>query len=159
PSDVHDPRTLARCLRDAGALLPTDKIELKRLLSEVAKSEPPVEHVYEAGVGWIEDGKAYVTVDGVIGSPSATIIGVKQSGAVDDKSGRLSVNGNWQAWRDTVAKAAGMSSIMMLAICVAFAGPLLYFMDRSSFAINIFGNTRLGKSIATLMMASFQGIG
>jgi hypothetical protein len=48
---------------------------------------------------------------------------------------------------------------MMLAICVALAAPLLYFVKRrSSFTVNIFGETRTGKTIATLVGASLLGI-
>src|SRR5580700_6439577 len=67
PSTVHDFATFVKRLRDAGAILPKDDGELKKLLSKVAKSDPPKEQVYEAQTGWIEDRKAYVLVDGVIG--------------------------------------------------------------------------------------------
>ncbi len=46
----------------------------------------------------------------------------------------------------------------MFGICVALAAPLLAVVKRPSFAINIFGRTRIGKSIATLLGASIIGI-
>jgi hypothetical protein len=156
PSNVHDENNLEDALRDAGAVLPKERNELKKLLAGVAESNAP-EHVYEAQVGWIEDGKAYVKTDGVIGEPSEKVIGVKP--LIVEECGNLSQSGNWQAWRDTVATLAANSSIMMFAICAALAGPLLFFVERQSVSFCIFGRTRLGKSIATLMGASVQGIG
>ena len=47
----------------------------------------------------------------------------------------------------------------MVAICAALAAPLLDVVRGQSFAINFFGPTRAGKSIATLLAASVIGIG
>ncbi len=156
PSSVHDANSFVRALRDAGAVLPSDRNELKTLLTCVAESNAP-EHVYEAQVGWIEDGKAYVTDDGVIGKASEKVIGVNPLNV--EVRGSLSRCGDWQAWRDSVATLASDSSIMMFAVCAALAGPLLVSVDHPSVSFCIFGKTRLGKSIATLMGASIQGIG
>jgi hypothetical protein len=158
PSTVHDFATFVKRLRDAGAILPKDDGELKKLLSKVAKSDPPKEQVYEAQTGWIEDRKAYVLVDGVIGDTATDIIGINQANAVNDCSGRRSNSGSRQSWRDTVAESARLSTILMFGICVALAAPLLAVVKRQSFAINIFGLTRIGKSIATLLGASIVGI-
>jgi hypothetical protein len=156
PSNVHDRHSFERALRDAGAVLPNHTDELKTLLTGVAASNAP-EHVYEAQVGWVEGGKAYVTTDGVIGESSEKVIGVKP--LIVEELGNLSQSGDWRAWRDTVATLAADSSIMMFAICAALAGPLLFFVERQSVSFCIFGRTRLGKSIATLMGGSVQGIG
>src|SRR5262249_22701243 len=48
--------------------------------------------------------------------------------------------------------------ILMFAICVALAAPLLAITNRASFMICVFGRTRIGKSIATLLGASVVGI-
>ena len=124
----------------------------------MAKSDAPEEWVYEARTGWTEDRKAFVLVDGVIGDAATEIIGVNQANAVNDRSGRLSNSGSWKSWRDTVAEPARLSTILMFGICVALAAPLLAVVKRPSFAINIFGRTRIGKSIATLLGASIIGI-
>ena len=158
PSVVWGQGTFENYLRDAGAILPKGDQDLKDLLSAVAKSDAPEEWVYEARTGWTEDGKAFVLADRVIGDVATKIIGVNQANAVNDRSGRLSNSGSWKSWRDTVAEPARLSTILMFGICVALAAPLLAVVKRPSFAINIFGRTRIGKSIATLLGASIIGI-
>jgi hypothetical protein len=158
PSVVNEPRAFEKELRDAGAILPKGDQEVKDVLSAVAKSDAPEEPVYEAQTGWTEDGKAFVLVDGVIGDTTSKVIGVNRAHAVNDFSGRLSNSGGWKSWCDTVAEPARLSTILMFGICVALAAPLLAIIKRPSFTINLFGRTRVGKSIATLLGASVIGI-
>ena len=157
PSTVHDLATFAKRLRDAGMILPKDDEELKKLLSSVAKSCPPKEQVYEVQTGWTKDRKAFVLVNGVIGNVKTKIIGVNPANAVNDRSGRPSNRGSWRSWRDRVAEPARHSTILMLAICVALAAPLLAIVNRPSFTVNLFGRSRVGKSVATLVGASVIG--
>ena len=157
PSVANDLGALEDRLRDAGAILPTNDAQLKQLLEAVAKSHAPEERIYEAQTGWTEDKKAFVLVDGVIGVTTTKIIGVNQSNAISDGSGRLSTRGKWTTWRDTVAEPARHSTTLMFAICVAFAAPLLAIVNRQSFTINLFGRTRAGKTVATLVGASVIG--
>jgi putative DNA primase/helicase len=158
PSVVNEPGAFEKQLRDAGAILPKGDQDLKDLLSAVAKSDAPEERVYEARTGWTEDGKPFVLVDGVIGDTTSKIIGVNRAHSVNDRSGRLSKSGSWKAWRDTVAEPARLSTILMFGVCVALAAPLLAIVNRPSFTICLFGKTRIGKSIATLLGASIIGI-
>jgi Domain of unknown function (DUF927) len=159
PSVVSDPGTFGKRLRDAGAILPKAEEKLKKLLAAVAKSDPREEWVYEARTGWTQDKKSFVLVDGAIGSAAARIIGVNRANSINDPSGRLSRSGSWKSWRDTVAEPARRSTILMFCICVALAAPLLAIINRPSFSICLFGRTRAGKSIATLLGASIIGIG
>ena len=129
-----------------------------RIFFTVAKSDAPEEWVYEARTGWTEDGDAFVLVDGVIGDAATKIIGVNRAHSVNDPSGRLSNSGSWKSWRDTVAEPARLSTILMFGISVALAAPLLAIISRPSFTICLFGRTRVGKSIATLLGASVIGI-
>jgi hypothetical protein len=158
PSVVNDHRGFQKRLRDAGAQLPKDRLVLKQALEAVASSEPAEEWIYEKQTGWLKGRKAFVQVRGVIGDPGAKIIGVNQSKAVIDRSGMQSAAGKWTAWRDRVAGPARYSTTLMLAICVALAGPLLDVLRRQSFAINLFGPSNAGKSMATLLAASIIGI-
>jgi hypothetical protein len=158
PSVVSDHKVFGKRLRDAGAILPKDTEALKKLLAAVAKSDPPEEWVHEARTGWTRDKKSFVLVDGVIGSAATKIIGVNQANSINDPSGRLSRSGSWKSWRDTVAEQARLSTILMFGICVALAAPLLAIINRPSFSICLFGRTRVGKSIATLLGASIIGI-
>jgi len=159
PSVVSDHWALARHLQDAGAILPKDATQMKNLLIMVAKTDAPKEWVYERHVGWIEGGKAYVTLRGAIGHASRKIIGINRSHTSNDPSGRLSVTGTCKGWRDSVGGSARYSSIMIFAISAGFAAPLLYVVGRRSFTINAFAPTRAGKTVATLMGATIPGIG
>jgi putative DNA primase/helicase len=114
--------------------------------------------VYEAQTGWTQDKKRFVLVDGVIGNAATKIIGVNRVNSINDPSGRLSRSGSWKSWRDTVAEQAHLSTILMFGICVALAATLLAIINRPSFSIFLFGRTRVGKSIATLLGASIIGI-
>jgi hypothetical protein len=159
PSVVNDLNQFEKQLRDAGAILPKDDEQLQKLLVSLAKSDAPEERVYEAHTGWIEDKTGFATVDGLIGVAPTNIVGVNRSNVIEHESGKLSTSGTWEGWRDDVGNLARFSSIMMFAICVAFAAPLLAFVKWPSFAICLFARTRVGKSITTLMAASVPGIG
>jgi hypothetical protein len=158
PSVVSEARAFGKRLRDAGAILPKGEEELKKLLATVAKSDPPEEWVYEAQTGWTQDKRSFVLVDRVIGNAATKIIGVNRANSINDPGGRLSRSGSWKSWRDTVAEPARLSTVLMFGISVALAAPLLAIINRPSFTISLFGRTRVGKSIATLLGASIIGI-
>ena len=158
PSVVNERRIFERRLRDAGAVLPKDKIALQQALESVASSDAPEEWIYERQTGWLKNRKAFVRVRGVIGDAGAKIIGVNQSKAISDRSGKESAAGKWKNWRDEVAGPARYSTTLMLAICIALAGPLLHIVRWQSFTINLFGRSTAGKSMATLLAASVIGI-
>ena len=120
-------------------------------------SDSPKTAVFEARTGWIEDGKAFVRTDGVIGKPSLHVLGIQRLNKQQEPSGRLTSGGTWQTWRDTVATHAKGSSSMMLAICAACTGPLMAVVNHRSFMLNLYAATRTGKSVATLVGASMGG--
>jgi hypothetical protein len=158
PSVVSDLAAFEKNLRDGGAVLPKDDNERKQLLQAVAKSDAPVQWVYEAQTGWTEDRKAFVMLDGVIGDTSTDIKGVKRRNDVADLSGRLSTSGTVDAWRETVGKVSRHSTVMMTAISTALGAPLLGLINCPSFTISLFGKTRSGKTVATLAAGSVIGL-
>ena len=157
PSVVVDTGAFERRLRDAGAILPKHKT--REFLRSVAGRKARLDLIYESQTGWTEDRKLFVLHDGVIGRSKERILGVNQTNAAGDASGRLSVAGNWKRWRSTVGKAAGLSSILMCGVCTAFAAPLLSLAGCQSFMICIVGPSRSGKSITALAAGSVIGIG
>ena len=159
PALIHEPRKFAAKLRDAGAILPENDGERRKLLRRVANSKTPKELVYAAETGWLNDEcTVFVKANGVIGNADTNIIGINPNRDVDDQSGQLSIAGTWQSWRSSVAQKARLSSIFMFAICVALAAPLLRIIEHQSFGICIAGRTRIGKTFATLFGASVRGI-
>jgi hypothetical protein len=157
PAVVSEPTTLEKELRNAGAILPKEPDELKELLVVVAKSDAPKQRIYAKHTGWTDDGK-FVLPDGAIGDDTGRIIGVKLPSSAKDRSGERSVSGTAQGWRDNVAQFGQYSTILMLAMCVPLAAPLLTITNGRSFSINLAGRTRSGKTIATLAAASVIGI-
>ena len=159
PSVVSEPGAFEKQLRDAGAILPKgrpgpERSSLRLWQNRTRPRSGSTKH--EPAGRKIED--AFVLVDGVIGDAATKIIGVNRAHSVNDPSGRLSNSGSWKSWRDTVAEPARLSTILMFGICVALAAPLLAIINRPSFTICLFGRTRVGKSIATLLGASVIGI-
>jgi Domain of unknown function (DUF927) len=159
PSVVADPSKFEGSLIDRGARLPDDTQARKALLTEVAKSEAPNQYVYETRSGWLDPGKVFVLPDGAISVETTNIIGVSPSYSTSDPSGRRTNSGTPTSWRDTVGQISRLSSLLMFATSTALAAPLLAITGTQSFAFCLYGRTRSGKTIATLVGSSVIGIG
>jgi hypothetical protein len=159
PSIVGDPTKFENSLLDHGAVLPPEGEERKVLLSEVAQSEAPDRFVYEAQGGWLDPGNVFVLPDGAISTEDTNIVGISQAHTVADPSGRRSKRGSLISWRDSVGQLARLSSLLMLTTSAALAAPLLAITGSQSFGFNIYGKTRSGKTLATLLGSSVIGIG
>jgi Domain of unknown function (DUF927) len=116
PSTVNDPKAMERELLDAGAVLEPDRNRRKQTLEAVAKTKPFEEWIYEDHTGWIENGTAFVTTNGVIGDVPTKIVGANSANSIHDRSGKLSTAGGWKAWRDGVAEPARSSTTLMFSI-------------------------------------------
>jgi len=151
-------RLFAKHLRDAGAILPTDKPSLKTLLEVTAGMNCGPEFVYAAQAGWTKNGKAYVRPDKVIGNTSSNIVGFRRS-KPHDLRGMLKRNGSVESWKSSIAKPAQASSILMFTICTAFAPTLLKITGKNTFGFCLFGESRSGKTLATVVAGSVIGNG
>jgi hypothetical protein len=158
PSIVNDQRSFAKQLRDAGAILPSDKPSLKRLLETVAGTLCRIELVYAAQGGWTKNGKAFVRPDKVIGKPSSNIVGFRRS-KPHDLRGMIKRSGSVESWKSSIAAPALSSSILMFSISAAFAPPLLKMMRTNTFGFCLFGESRSGKTLATVVAGSVVGSG
>ena len=67
-------------------------------------------------------------------------------------------DGNLRDWRQYVAKPARKSSPLCVSISAALAAPLLRRLNMDSFAINWFGSTSEGKTLALKVAASVAGL-
>src|ERR1700683_4538945 len=150
---------MERELLDAGVVLEPDKNRRKQTLEAVAKTRPLEDWIYEDHTGWIENGTAFVTTNGVIGNVTTKIVGVNAAKSINDRSGKLSTAGGWKAWCDGVAEPARRSTTLMFSISAALGAPLLGLAGVSSFSLNLFGPTRAGKNFATATAGSVIGIG
>jgi Domain of unknown function (DUF927) len=158
PSKVHDLRTLEGELLDHGAVLPSDQQERKIRLEALAESEAAEQFVYEARGGWLRPGKTFVFSDGAVGVETTNILGVSPSLISKDLKGVRTESGTLTSWRDSVGQLARLSSIMMFTTSAALAAPLFALTGDQSFGFCLYGKTRTGKSVATLLSASLIGI-
>jgi hypothetical protein len=158
PAVVNDPAKFEDDLLDHGAVLADDAQQRKAQLGEVARSNAKDHFVYEAQGGWLEPGVTFVLPDGAISANNTNIIGVSPSFAARDPSGRRANRGTASSWRDTVGQMSCLSSVTMFAVSSALAAPLLTIIGAQSFAFNMYGRTRSGKTIATVLASSLIGI-
>lgn len=158
-SGLENALEMRRLLRDLDAKLPDTAEELKLLLSALARAKPMRRQQYAPSTGWSPDGDWFVHGPHVLGDAPVGQLAVRPSQNTVGEPGQLRRQGSVLRWQRTVAKVAGLSSASMLAICAAFAAPLLKASGRPSFAICLFGRTRSGKSLASLSGASVIGIG
>jgi Domain of unknown function (DUF927) len=159
PSVVGDPSKFEDDLVDRGAMLPDDSHARKLLLANVAKSVASEQFVYEARGGWLEPGKTFVLPDGAISAETTNIIRISPTFDVEDPSGRRTSSGTLTSWRDTIGQTSRLGSHFMLMVSANFAAPLLAIIGHQSFSLCVYGRSRSGKTIATLLGSSMIGIG
>jgi hypothetical protein len=158
PSEVNNVAHFAGLLLNADALLPKEKESRETLLTSVAGTEAAERWEYAAQAGFIRAQKGYVFHDGFVGSSKVKILGGRNPKPGENGPVRLAVRADSTSWAGSVGCLAKYSTALMLSVSAAFAAPLLAFTNRGSFAINMTGPSRSGKSIATLVGASVIGV-
>jgi Domain of unknown function (DUF927) len=158
PSTVSDPRLFAKHLLDAGMDPSANKSSLKTLLKVTAASKCKQELVYADKTGWTKSEGGFVRTDKFIGKSSLNIVGFARSKPQDPR-GMIERRGSVESWKSTIGTPAKFSTIMMFTISAAFAAPLLKMAKTESFAFCLFGESRSGKTLATLAAGSVIGNG
>jgi putative DNA primase/helicase len=157
--DLQKPEALYTLLVRKNAELPLCPEKLDQKLSQIIKSKPRKRFLYSARVGWRPGGRGFVTPKGIIGCSKVNRRPLPPLWLGERHQIALREAGTWETWSDTVEKLALRSNVAMLAICAAFAAPLLWFTGRQSFGINLFGRAKAGKTTALLAGASVIGLG
>jgi len=157
-SAFRDYRELERQLRDADAILPNRKEDLRKLLEALAQVVPQRRTTLLARAGWLESFLGFSVGDRVLGQAPEGAMSPTSRRGKDDVSGRLYVRGTAADWRRKVSSLAPNSSLLMFIMSIPFAAPLLRPLGQSSFAIVLSGRTGVGKTVATLAAASAQGL-
>ena len=104
--------------------------------------------------GWADAGfKAFVLPDGVIGAGAASV--VFQSGEADGNE--YTTAGTLDGWRQGVSLPAIDNPVLMLALCAAFAGPLLGRCGAESGGVHFVGDSSTGKTTALEAACSVWG--
>ena len=158
-STFGDPRELGKQLRDADAILPEDKEELRKLLEAIAKVIPRKRMTVLARSGWLKNFQGFCVGDRILGkAPEGAMPPSKRNGKSASGT-RLRVRGSAGDWRQKVSGLARESNLLLFMMSIPFAAPLLRRRRQGSFGIVISGRTRIGKTFASLAAASAQGIG
>jgi hypothetical protein len=157
--DLQKPEALYTLLVRKNAELPLCPKNLDQKLSQIIGSKPRRRVLYSARVGWRPGGRGFVTPKGVIGCSKMNRRPLPPIWLGERHLIALREAGTWETWRDTVGKLSLRSNVAMLAICAAFAAPLLSFTRRQSFGLHLFGRAKAGKTTTLLAGASVIGLG
>jgi len=102
--------------------------------------------------GWASE-RAFVLPNGVIGPDAAGV--AYQSG--ERASEEYTTAGTLEGWREQVAALAVGNPILTLALCAAFAGPLLARANAESGGLHLVGDSSTGKTTAIEAACSVWG--
>lgn len=145
--------TIADALGNKGYLWPADGVSAMEILKVVVAKIPKRRFAFVGAPGWYEDaivtplrrygGTERILIDPNTGAHLASY--TKGSGSLKD-------------WQKTVGKLAKSSTRLRLAIAAALAVPFLRPLRMDSFAINLFGQTSMGKTSLLHGAASVPGL-
>jgi putative DNA primase/helicase len=158
-AELNDLKAMKKLLTNAGAYFSDDDEEnLEALWAVKTSADKAARWVLAPALGWYDDYQHFVRPKGVIGSQpeGVKICPPRKLGGVVSS---MRARGNHENWVEHVAAPAKYSSRMVLAICAAFAAPLLKVVDMGSFAIYLTGASKMGKTTVTLAVGSVIGLG
>ncbi|MBX3535103.1 MAG: DUF927 domain-containing protein [Xanthobacteraceae bacterium] len=147
---------LHRLLRKKGAKISRNLEQAKPYLSALAKTEHTVPSAFRAAnIGWRASG-AFVLPTRILGKSSEDDLVPPKLSHVSAQW-PMKAKGTVEEWKSAI-KPTQFSSVMMLCATLPFAAAMLRHSGRSSFGILLYGNSKRGKSTATLVCSSALGI-
>jgi uncharacterized protein (DUF927 family) len=149
-------RELKSMLATAGYNWPREKRLSHAIWAALVSTDPERRFVFANAPGWYETGFA---LPAKYFSPDKTAVPVEIDPNSIEHVGLFTTgDGSLRDWQQFVAKAARKSSPLCVSISAAFAAPLLRKLNMDSFAINWFGTTSEGKTLALKVAASVAGL-
>jgi len=133
-----DGTELRKTLAQRGLGLAAGNRARDNLLAYVMSCKPTARGICVESTGWFED--VFVLPDRTIGTSRERILLQTEARCVYTRAGAL------DEWQQGVARLCVGNSRLTLALCIAFAGPLLYFAGQESGGINFFGPSSIGKT-------------
>lgn len=129
--------------------------EARNVLSRYLQGRTPSRRMRCAlQTGWADAGyRAFVLPDEVIGAGAGSV--VFQSGEADGNE--YTTGGALDGWREGVAALAPGNPVLMLALCAAFAGPVLARCNAESGGVHFVGDSSTGKTTALQAACSVWG--
>lgn len=104
--------------------------------------------------GWAgTDFKAFVLPDSVIGPKAASVAYQSETRAADEYTQRGTLHG----WQEGTAALAVGNPLLALALCAAFAGPVLARVNMESGGLHLIGDSSTGKTTALESACSVWG--
>jgi uncharacterized protein (DUF927 family)/5S rRNA maturation endonuclease (ribonuclease M5) len=105
-------------------------------------------------IGW--HGRAFVLPDAVFGVAGTEPVRLQVSGAFEHA---FRVAGTLEEWQRDIARLCEGNSRLVLALCAAFAAPLLALVEAESGGFHLRGASSIGKTTALLVGGSVFGGG
>jgi len=146
---VGDGTELRKELAQRGLELAPGNDARNRLLEYVMSCKPVARARCVQSTGWF--GNVFVLPDRTLGTSNEHVMlqvdahrSYMQAGTLDE-------------WKHGVSRLCIGNSRLTLALCVAFAGPLLYFAGQESGGINFFGPSSIGKTTILAAASSVFG--
>ncbi len=152
----EDRKKLFAFLSDRGCAVPAEKEGRDALYEALIASPDDARFVLVERIGW--HGKRFLLGTRVLGDGSEYIILDEESLSMVHMA-RVAERGTLEEWLTYVAGLCVESSYLVLALCLAFAAPLLRLMGISSGGIYIYAETSHGKSTLQLVAGSVFGRG
>lgn len=167
---ARNPKFVAKALAKFGAAAAGD-IGYEQAVADAAFAEPGKTAQLAIRGGWVEARDRFVLPRRVLGPIAGRPIFVAcefdvtqkvqlvaYQGSPLDLYFDLPRKGSLDRWWAGVARPASYSSAAMVAICAAFAAPLLAMTQTTPFTIILTGASSVGKTTATIAAASAMGI-
>lgn len=149
----HAPEVLA-LLFDRGLTLGAQKTAKDRLLHLIRSWKPEARLTSVHRLGWTDDSfESFVLGDKVIGA--AKVLPMLAQG--HGPSRHLAVKGSIESWRDSIGSKCQGNPLMVLAVSLAFSGPLLAVLHADGGGLHFRGTSSSGKTTLLRLAASVWG--
>lgn len=125
-----------------------------RLADYIMESRPEARLVAATTTGWHDNSRAFVLPERTIGNQDYCF------SADSSRSSYFDVRGTLDGWRQQVAGRAANNPILMLGICIALAGPLIWPAKQQpsgGLGFNLRGGSSKGKTTCLQMASSVWG--
>lgn len=138
-------------LLDQGLEIDPHRNSKVRLMDYLQREKPDTRIKLVGKMGW--HGSAYVTPVDVIGSSSEPLHYYSDKKALN----RAAQKGSLEAWKDDIARFCVGNPLLMFAVSIPFAGPLLEWLGMDTKGFHMMGPSSLGKSSITTVAGSVCG--
>lgn len=142
---------LRKKLFQLGVELNMSKYARQHLAQYLLSTTPPTRLRSVSRIGWMDE--AFLLPDRVYSREAyeAVVFQSEQENLPYKQAGTLS------QWRQEIARYCEGNSRLILALCAAFAPPLLHLTGEENFGLHLVGASSIGKTIALMVAGSVWG--